>query len=520
MMMTAIEQTVGQLFVVGFHDTKVNDEIRTMIRDYHVGGVILFARNVENAGQLAQLTNDLQAEAKAAGYATPLLICMDQENGVIRRLAEGAAALPGAMTIAATGSPDNAEAMYGLCGSELAQVGVNWDLAPDADVNNNPDNPVIGTRSFGDDPKAVAQYVQAAVQGLQGQNVAACLKHFPGHGNTAVDSHLGLPVIERSLADLEKVELIPFGQGIKAQAASVMAAHIVFPALDEKFPASLSAAFLHDMLRDQLGYQGLVVTDDLEMLAIADHYGTAAACVTAIKNGADMVMVSHTQATQIAAIEAVVEGLHRGLITASQIEAAATRVQAQQRQFGRWDNGFESQAFAAMVADHQQQANQVYQASVTGVIEHLNLKPERHVVVVTLTNQTLANVVDLRGPESVLVNAVKQQTANMTPVFIDTTATDPVQQLPPMTADDAVIIATTNVKSTQDVQALVVQACLDQTQAVAVIAMRNPYDQQYLPANLAAYLVTYENTPYAVDLAVASLYGQSHLSGHLPVRLP
>ena len=215
--------------VFGFHGKTASPEIKQLIRDHHVGGIILFSRNMGTAAEVLNLTRELQQEAKNAGHKQPLLICIDQENGIVRRLDQGTTVLPGAMLLGATDQPENAYTVGVATGKELKHLGINWNLAPVLDVNNNPNNPVIGVRSFGENAAKVSLFGQEAMRGMQDAGVITTLKHFPGHGDTSVDSHLDLPVISHSMDRLEEIELKPFVDCIERGADTIMSAHVYFP---------------------------------------------------------------------------------------------------------------------------------------------------------------------------------------------------------------------------------------------------------------------------------------------------
>lgn len=290
------------LVMVGFDGTEPTPAVEALIRE-GLGGIVLFARNLADAGQTAQLTRRLQDVAREAGHP-PLLVAADQEGGRVRRLRRGLTAFPSAMALGATG--DHAE-VYHLCravAAELLSVGVNLNLAPCADVNSDPRNPVIGTRSYGGIPGDVAQMVAAAVRGYQDGGVLACAKHFPGHGHTDLDSHLTLPVINRGVDELRRMELVPFAAAIAAGTAAVMSAHIVLPPLTGDMPATLSPAALTGLLRVELGFRGLILTDCMEMAALGRN-PAGDASVLAVAAGADLVLWSHTPRLQLEAIEAL-----------------------------------------------------------------------------------------------------------------------------------------------------------------------------------------------------------------------
>jgi len=217
-----LEEQIGQLLMVGFWGITPSQEIIDLIQRHHVGNIILFSRNIRDTQQVLELTKNLQKIAKEAGQRYPLLIGIDQENGIVQRLGEAATILPGNMALGAIGSEEISYMVAQATGNELKALGINMNLAPVVDVNNNPANPVIGVRSFGEDSQQVARLGAAMVKGYRAAGILSCIKHFPGHGDTAVDSHLALPVIPYTLQRLEALELVPFRRGIEAGAESVM----------------------------------------------------------------------------------------------------------------------------------------------------------------------------------------------------------------------------------------------------------------------------------------------------------
>ncbi len=246
-----------------------------LIQHYHVGNIILFSRNVRDAQQLHELTSSLQEIARAAGQHSPLLIAIDQENGMVQRLGADATIFPGNMALGAVGEEQSACEVALAAGLELRALGMNLNLAPVVDVNNNPANPVIGVRSFGENPQQVARLANAQIRGYHKAGMATCIKHFPGHGDTATDSHLAIPTVPYEMERLERIELVPFKSGIAAGTDLVMTAHIYFPALmgGTHLPATLSAAVVRQLLREQLGFQGIILTDCLEMNAVSETVG-------------------------------------------------------------------------------------------------------------------------------------------------------------------------------------------------------------------------------------------------------
>ncbi|MGK4582928.1 glycoside hydrolase family 3 protein [Kitasatospora sp. HPMI-4] len=295
-----------------------------------LGSVALFGRNVTDPGQLAALTAALRSENP------DVLVAIDEEGGDVTRLEAGSgSSWPGNLALGAIDDPALTRDVARELGRALAACGVNYNWAPSADVNSNPRNPVIGVRSFGADPELCARHTAAWVSGLQSVGVAACAKHFPGHGDTAVDSHLGLPVVDVDVDLLRSRDLVPFMAAIEAGAKAVMTAHIMIPALDPALPATLSRAVLSDLLRGSLGYQGLIVTDGIEMGAIADTYGTGEGTVLALIAGADAICVGGGLADEETVLhlrDAIVEAVRAGRLAEERLADAAERVRA----LGSW----------------------------------------------------------------------------------------------------------------------------------------------------------------------------------------
>jgi beta-N-acetylhexosaminidase len=327
---TELERRVARLFVVGFSGTTPDRHIVRLIDD-GVGGVILFKRNVESAPQVAALVKALKTRA-----GRPLLLSVDQEGGRVARLrGHPFTALPPMRALGTSRDVALARRVGRLLAYEVRALGFDQDYAPVLDVDTNPANPVIGDRALHSDPQEVARLGVALAQGLEDGGVASCGKHFPGHGDTAKDSHLDLPSLSHGLERLRRVELVPFAAYAKAGLASLMTAHVVFDAVDPKTPATLSHKALTHLLREELGFSGVVVSDDLEMKAIADHFSVARAAVEGLKAGADQFLVCHHEEAQRSAIEAVAKAVEAGEVSQARLDAALARVDALARKFVR-----------------------------------------------------------------------------------------------------------------------------------------------------------------------------------------
>ena len=315
-------EAIGQLFMVGFEGKSVSSDLAGFIREYKPGGVILFARNLESIEQIVELTNQLQA----CSPQSPLLIAIDQEGGRVSRLPETFTICPPCEVLGRCNSTELAYAAAATVAKELKAVGINMNMSPVLDVNSNPANPVIGDRAFAATPGPVCELGQATVSGLQDNRVVACGKHFPGHGDTTADSHKELPVVTAPRARLEEVEWPPFRHAVSHGVATMMTAHVLYRALDEHLPATLSPTIIGTLLREDMGYDGVVLTDDLEMHAIIDHYGIEDAAVRALLAGCDMPLICKDRNREVAAITAVEKAVANGTITRDRLELSLVRI--------------------------------------------------------------------------------------------------------------------------------------------------------------------------------------------------
>lgn len=322
-----LEYKIGNMMIVGFHGTTMSKEIRYLIHTYHVGAIVLFSRNCKSLQQIQILVSSLQEEAKKANYPYPLYICLDQESGVVRRIAD-APLLPGAFALHQTHHASDIFTTYAYTAQMLLHIGVQWNLAPVADINTNPYNPVIGVRSFGNNIQQVAHDVEKAVAGMQSWGLKTTLKHFPGHGDTNVDSHLGLPTMYKSLPQLQKEELVPFAHMIdQGYHDAIMISHVHYPQLDI-VPASISKNIITHLLKETMNFQGVAVSDCMEMNAITDIYDVPQACLHAIQAGIDFVMISHTFEKQVATIKYLIDKVHMQELSEDDIDLSLKRTMA------------------------------------------------------------------------------------------------------------------------------------------------------------------------------------------------
>ncbi|GGG06798.1 beta-N-acetylhexosaminidase [Paenibacillus abyssi] len=320
------EEKIGQLVIIGLQGEKINADTSKRILADRVGGFILYSPNLRTVQQSAELINSLKALNQTNPF--PLWISVDEEGGRVSRLPEPIHKLPGSREIGAADNPEWAGQIGTMIGRQLDAFGFNMNFAPVLDVDSNPDNPVIGERSYGSTADVVSRMGIAAMKGLQKEGVVAVVKHFPGHGDTSVDSHIGLPVVEHDMERLRSLELIPFMDAIRQGADAVMVAHLLMPAIDPERPASMSSAVINELLRGELGYDGVVITDDMTMGAITSGYDIGEAAVQSILAGCDIVIVGHDPAHQAHVITSLKEAVASGVITESMLDERVGRVVA------------------------------------------------------------------------------------------------------------------------------------------------------------------------------------------------
>ena len=324
---------VGQRFMVGFDGYEASADVKRLIREHGVGHIIYFARNIASPEQVAELSRELQECARDAGHELPLVIGVDQEGGRVARLGPPWTVWPPLRALGKIGSDEMARRMGQALAAECRSCGINCDFIPNLDVDTNPDNPIIGNRSFGTDTDLVGRLGAAMIRGLQEGKVIGSAKHFPGHGDTETDSHLELPIVPLPRARLYDVEIRPFKKAIEAEVATVMMAHVLYPELDEKLPASLSPTVVEGILRGELKYDGVVLTDDLEMKAVAARWSYAQSAVLALKAGCDVLPVCNTHDAQVEAIEGAIRAVESGEVSAKAMEVSLGRIRRMKQQF-------------------------------------------------------------------------------------------------------------------------------------------------------------------------------------------
>lgn len=519
-----------KLLIVGFDDVTPNEDIKKLITEYYVGNVILFARNIKDSQQLLDLNNSLQQLAKEAGHDQPLFISIDQENGAVTRLLPPSSPqFPGSMALGATGSAEDAYKVALATAHYLRFHGIQYNYAPVADVNSNPRNPVVGVRSFGDNAREASKLVNASASGLSDGKIVTCTKHFPGHGDTAVDSHHGTAVVTKAREQMNECELVPFRES-NDQVASVMMAHVVVPSFGENLPASISPVAVK-ILKEDLGYKGLVITDCLEMDAISQVYGAAEGAVMSLKAGVDNVMICHTMSWQVGALEKIRAAVNNGDLSKDQILQSAEKVQKLKQDFLSWEEVLAPKKFTqldpVLFKKHEELVKSVYDRTTTvvrGRIEDFRFNKEDKIVYVTPT-----------WPRGNAVSGAVGRTASFIPLTflgeLQSTASNvmPVEFGPDddvtmhdeaISNADRILLVTRNAgRFGSTYQKAIADHLSKSGKPMVVVAVEDPYDflHESSASSVPNYICTYEPTKEAFSSAVSVLFGRV-ATGVCPVR--
>jgi beta-N-acetylhexosaminidase len=522
-MALTIEQAVGQKLMLAFEGTEPSAEILETIQTRDVGGITLFRHlNTESPSQVRSLTTALQETAAKAGQP-PLLIATDQEGGQLMAIGD-ATLFPGNMALGATGSIELARKTGRALGRELATMGVNVNYAPVCDVNSNPQNPNIGIRSFGEDPAMVARFCAAMVEGLQSSGVAATAKHFPGHGDANGDPHYGTPIVLHDRERLAQIEIPPFAAAIEAKVRLIMTTHVAFPNLNEgvALPSTLSPMLLEGLLRDEMGFQRVIVSDAMNMAAIKQEAGLIVDVIAAVAAGVDLLLLLDDTAVQEDVYSALLQATQRRLLSPAKIISSAERVLV----LKQW------------LADMPQPAS-----DVVGCAEHRDLAFETAARSITLVRDE-AHLLPLRLSSDARLAVVVPQPVALTPADTSSYVTCTLAQalrhyhpavdefvVPHVPSDadvaalrqqisdyDTVVVGTINA-STQPDQAALMKAVLETGVPTIATALRLPYDLQVYPM-APTYICTYSILPPSMETLAQALWGQIPFLGRLPVSIP
>ncbi|MFD5127121.1 glycoside hydrolase family 3 protein [Streptomyces olindensis] len=536
-----LEEKVGQLFVMRVygHSATAPDQadidanlkeigVRTaaeLVATYRVGGIIYFAwaHNTRAPHQIADLSNGIQKASLDLPRGLPVLISTDQEHGIVARVGRPATLFPGAMAVGAGGSRSDALTLGRIAGAELRAMGIRQDYSPVADVNVNPANPVIGVRSFGADPRAVAALVAAEVGGYQGSGVAATAKHFPGHGDTNVDSHTGFPTITHSRELWEKLDAPPFRAAIAAGIDSIMTAHLMVPALDDSGdPATLSRPILTGILREKLGYDGVVVTDSLGMEGVRTKYGDDRVPVLALKAGVDQLL---NPPDLDLAWNAVLTAVRGGELTEARLDASVLRILRLKEKLGLFRSPYVTQDGVDRTVGtraHLAAADRIAERTTTLLVNEGRLLPlsRRRYPKVLVVGADPASPSGTTGPPTgVLAGALTGLGFTATALSTGTapSAATIARAVAAARDADAVVAATYNVGAGSAQKTLVEQLAATGRPVVAV-AIRNPYDVAQLPS-AAACLAAYSWTDVELRAAARVIAGRVAPRGKLPVAV-
>jgi beta-N-acetylhexosaminidase len=541
-----LEQKVGQMFMLAFAGSTAKNAA-ALLRDHHLGACYLSNDNFIDPGQSASLMAELQALARA-GSGIPALLAADQE-GAWAVLTPHSCVGPGNMGLGATWSPEDTRAMYAVFGRELRAAGLNADLAPDADVNSNPLNPIIGVRSFGEDPEMVARHVRAGVAGLHDAGVVAAAKHFPGHGDTATDTHRGLARVDRDQQVLERREFVPFRAAIDAGVDIVMTSHILFPALDPQRPATLSPKILHDLLRDAMGFTGVIVTDSFNMGAVRRVYDPLDAVIQTVQAGADMVLLAEERYgdesgdymdRQARLVGGLVAAVEKGEVPLSRINDAVARILALKKRYRFGEPsppGARTSADAVGSAAHREIERKVATDAVVlvqnrGAVVPLNGERINRIVMLSATDpdgyRRMAagrgigpNVVE--HPSDVATAEIRKRRPDAVSLALRDGEWE--AQADTLAGASAIVVVTEKFPLAgfdfpDASQHRLIRWLLSRRSApVIVLACRDPYELAQFP-EVDAYICAVGYRPACVQAAVGVLFGETAPRGRLPVSIP
>lgn len=510
-----LEHAIGQVCCFGWSGTDahtVNEHARFIVEQLGVGSVVLLSRNVSDPVSTRAMLEELQGLARI-----PLLVAIDHEGGMVCRFADGLHAFPGNMALEATSHPCKWTRLQARAQArELRAIGVNWNFAPCVDVNSNPDNPIIGVRSYGEDPQLVAALGVEAVLALQEEGVLACAKHFPGHGDTYVDSHLGLPVVSKNLETLHAVEILPFQAAVAEGTGSVMTTHILFPALDPERPATISPVLLDGLLRETLGYRGIVITDCLEMAAIAETIGTPQGAVRALQAGADVVLVCHTLDAQMETVRTIRHSVESGILSENRLYEAASRVLAAKRRYVRASTSSDP---VWLDPEHDRIEEAIARESITLV---------RNSGAVPFPAGASVAVVAMHHGAGDVAQWLAERGVRTTPIVLDPDVSGVAmhEALAHVAQADRILALTAPREpwATRPIDQVAQAALIHKLHAqhperLVVVAIREPFDIRRFP-QIGTYMCTYGYQRCSLRALADALLGRFQPCGRLPVTIP
>jgi beta-N-acetylhexosaminidase len=511
-----LEEKLGQLLVIGFHEPVLTDEVRALIRKYKFGNFILFARNVVDLPQLEKLTRDIYEEVMDSIGIMPF-IAIDQEGGNTVRIMDKLTFYPGSMTLAAT-DLSNAETIGHMMGKHLISLGINMNFAPVLDINNNPKNPIIGIRSYSDKPEIVSKYGIEVMKGMKSEGVIATVKHFPGHGDVEIDSHLGLPKLPFDKERLYNMELKPFIDAINNDVQNIMAAHIVFQEVDEENPATVSKDILKGILRDELKYTGLITSDCMEMKAISKTITTPGGVLKGIQAGDDLVLVSHTKQLQIDSANLLKLSIGDKSLSIEEIDEKVKRILKYKNEvYSIMNKKFFNNPDNLEIFNDESQG-EILQNIVDSSLTFVNGKKlELKGKTLIYWSQQFASTI----AEDILNGDNMGDLLNKEIPSADTLEYIANQYSKKLVKEakiyDTVVFISFNAFSYKN-QTKMINEINDICSNFYVISIRNPYDYLYLNQSINYYTL-YESTPNSMRTVVKFLKGKIDATGKLPVTL-
>ncbi|WP_413377423.1 beta-N-acetylhexosaminidase [Alkalihalobacillus sp. 1P02AB] len=521
----SLKEKVGQMFIIAFAGEEMTEELKQAIIEWNVGGVILFQRNLRDNNKVVKLNKQIQALASEHNRP-PLWISIDQEGGGISYLWEGMVLSPGNMIIAATGEAQYAYDAAKVMGEQLIELGFTMNYAPNIDVNNNPANPVIGARAFSDSPQEVSIFGKHAVSGYHDAGVIAVAKHFPGHGDTATDSHLGLPVVNKSLEELEQHELLPFKENIEEGLDAIMTAHIVFPAIDKKYPATLSKTILTDLLRETYQFKGLIITDSMEMDAIAKFYGREEGTVKAIQAGADIILACGQDLTsQSAMMERVIQAVFSGELDEAVVNVAVERILFYKDKWMRKEQmgAHSSLAFKKQKEHYRKQMLEIAEAGVTLQRNERGLIPILGHQKVKVISQQTYNDENYMGDRRAIVEYVFND-GNYEVVYLEKEKPSLMEMSKiseSLELNQTVLFLINERRTLGEEWAMAYQKISEKTDNIIVVSLWNPQIVHHFPkeTRVESYIATYSNTEEVIYALKSLIEGEKPFKGIAPVSL-
>lgn len=516
-------QKAGRMLVCGFDGYEAGDHAKSASRELFIANWILFARNIENHEQIAELNRWLNRETRDNNGSTPF-ITIDQEGGIVSRLHGDLNSYPGAMALAAAGGPEVSEKAARISAEHLHSLGFNVNLAPVADINSNPQNPIVGPRSFGDDALKVSGHVLSSCRGYLNGGILPVVKHFPGHGDTSEDSHKSLPLLPHSYDILHERELLPFKQTIQADMPAIMAAHLLVPELSSiDLPASLNPDILNGLLRKSMKFEGLIMTDCLEMKGISLYYDAGQAVLKAVEAGADLCFISHTYEEQEKGVKAIYDGMKSGRIPESRIDESLKRHQMimQKHLPDQWEEGLQIPGWCGKNPDPVMES--ISRKSLT-LLKNNNFVPESGLI----DSPRLQILYMVRPEQFIGENTVSGgdpldavQKAFPKSLYRNIRADRIHEELKEKPLDlhgvDKLLILTCDTGFYEDAMQFL-QKQIRSHSSVGVAVMRTPYEAVHF-SDADFLLLGYENTRLAVEGLIAYLKGNIHLTGSCPVLL-